>query len=415
MNASTPDLSQLATNLIGSEVLKIAGEINALKASGKKIANFTVGDFDPQYFPIPERLKGLIIEAVGAGHTNYPPSSGIPLLREAVAAFYTREFGVATRASDVLIAGGARPLIYSTFSCTLNAGDTVLYPVPSWNNNHYAYLAGAKGIKIKALSENNFMPSPSEIAPLLPGARLLCLNSPLNPTGTVFKRETLEKICQLVLEENRRRAAQGGRSLYVMFDQIYWKILHGDAQHAHPLALVPELKPYTIFIDGISKYFSGTGLRVGWAVLPEKLMSAFSSFLGHVGAWAPKPEQIATAQFLNDEKSIADFSAELRARLQRRLVPLYEGICKLKAEGLPVDAIRAEGGIYLSVRIVPRPGLETNEKIRQALLHEAGIAVVPFQAFGLEEESGWFRLSVGAVSEADIPMALERLESLFRK
>ena len=200
---SANPFSVMAGSLIGSEVLKIAGEINALLAKGKKITNFTVGDFNPQYFPIPEALKENIHEAYQAGNTNYPPSSGIQPLRDAVADFYSREFSVKVPADEILIAGGARPLIYTIFSALVDVGETVLYPVPSWNNNHYAHLTRSKGLPLFCKAENGFMPTAEDIAPLISEVRLLCLNTPLNPTGTCMPTAQLKDICDLIVGENK--------------------------------------------------------------------------------------------------------------------------------------------------------------------------------------------------------------------
>lgn len=404
-------VSEMAGSLVGSEILRIAGEINVLKAQGKEITNFTVGDFDPNYFPVPEFLKTAITEALHANQTNYPPSSGIAPLREEVAQFYTRSFNVPTKASEVLIAGGARPLIYSIFTTLLDPGDTVVYPVPSWNNNHYTHLARAKGVVVETRAENGFMPTAAELAPHLREARLLCLNSPLNPCGTVFSEKDLGEICDLVLEENRRKDRT--RPLFVMYDQIYWKLLHGGAKHLNPVALRPEIRPYVVFVDGLSKYFCGTGLRVGWSVIPESMIAQFSSVLGHVGAWAPKPEQVATAAFLKNAAAVDNFVNEATRRLEKRLDPLHATLARLKQNGLPIDVIRPQGGIYLSLRIEPKG--RTNEQIRVQLLQEAGIAVIPFQSFGLKPDTGWFRLSVGAVSENDVALAAQKIESFLHR
>jgi aspartate aminotransferase len=407
-------VSQMAQTLIGSEVLRIAAEINAIKASGRKVLNFTVGDFDPAYFPIPEGLKSRIQEALAQGQTNYPPSSGVMALRESVSRFYNRELGLHTKASQILVAGGARPLIYSIFTTLLDPGDTVIYPVPSWNNNHYTHLARAKGAPIICSRENGFLPTAREIAPLAGEARLLCLNSPLNPTGTAFTKPALSEICALVIGENKKRKAAGARPLYVMYDQIYWMNTHGGAKHYNPVELAPEMEPYTLFVDGISKYFCSTGLRVGWSLIPESLMGTFSSVLGHIGAWAPKPEQVATAQFIDDTRAVKNFVNETNKKLESRLLPLFEGVQKLKAEGLPIDAVKPEGAIYLSLHLPSRNGA-SNEQTRHALLQEASVAVVPFQAFGLKEESGWFRMSVGAVAQEEIAPTVEALKSFVLK
>jgi aspartate aminotransferase len=150
---------------------------------------------------------------------------------------------------------------------------------------------------------------------------------------------------------------------------------------------------------------------------PRTVIAAMRDILGHVGAWAPRAEQVATAELMRDGAEVQRYSAWLHDGLQARLGRLYEGLMAMKAAGLPVDAIDPQGAIYLSVRfdLIGKKGLTTNEQIRKLLLDEAGFAMVPFQAFGLFEENGWFRLSVGAVGEKEIEAALPRVEAALRK
>jgi aspartate aminotransferase len=171
-------------------------------------------------------------------------------------------------------------------------------------------------------------------------------------------------------------------------------------------------------VDGISKAFAATGLRVGWGVGPVDVMSRMSAVLGHVGAWAPRPEQAATVALLDDAAGLREFHDRFRPAVQSRLERLHAGLQALKARGLPVESIPPMGAIYLTARLHPfgrrdaagRP-LRTNEDVRRCVLEDAGLAVVPFQAFGSHDDSGWFRLSVGAVSEREIEEALPRLEA----
>lgn len=401
--------------LEGSAILKIAGEIRQRVAAGEKICNLTVGDFDPRQFRIPASLEQGITQALARGETNYPPGNGVPALREAVVTYYERSLGLRYPVESVLITSGSRPGVYGTYCTLVDPGDRVVYPAPSWNNNYYCHMVGAVADPVSTTPEESFMPSAEVLAPHLRGARLLALNSPLNPCGTAFTAEALGAICDLVLEENARRS-KAERPLYLMYDQVYWQLTFGETVHVDPVSLRPDMARYTILVDGISKAFAATGVRVGWVLGPTDVMEAMNNFLSHVGTWAPRAEQVATAALLLHEDGIADFRSQLIAGVQARLDALYQGISALKAQGHAVDAIAPQGAIYLSARFnlygktTPEGDvLKNSEDIRGWLLRQAGLAVVPFHAFGAEGESGWCRLSVGAVSVEDIAAALPRL------
>jgi len=291
-----------------------------------------------------------------------------------------------------------------------------VYGVPSWNNDYYCHMVGAVAEAVECRVSESFLPTRDRLAPALRGARLLALNSPLNPCGTAFTAESLGAICDLVLEENARRPASQG-PLYVLYDQVYWQLTFG-VEHVDPVSLRPDLAPYTILVDGISKAFAATGMRVGWVLGPPPAIKIMENILTHVGTWAPRAEQIATASLLDRPDDIATFRTALIAGLRERLDLLYDGIQALKSAGHPVDAVRPMGAIYLSARFdlrgrVARDGhrLETADHVRRWLLQEAGMAVVPFNAFGLATDEGWYRLSAGAVSPADIEAALPRLRA----
>src|SRR5690606_38697611 len=288
--------SQLSENLKGSEIIKIAGEVRAMQAKGEKIYNLTIGDFDSNIFPIPSTLKQLIIENYQNDLTNYPAGNGEAVLRQSVSNYLKDNLGLDYSENEILIAGGARPLIYAVYQTILDLDDTVVYPVPSWNNDAYTYLARNKEIALEVKPENKFMPTAEELAPYLEKANLVAVCSPLNPTGTTFEKEELEKICDLILAENKRRAALDVKPLYLMYDQIYWQLTYGEIKHYNPVSLRPEMREFTLFIDGISKAFASTGVRVGWAFGPADIIHKMKDILGHIGAWAPKPEQMATAQ-----------------------------------------------------------------------------------------------------------------------
>lgn len=416
VEANARRASAMADTLLGSEILKIAADIRAMVAAGRTICNLTVGDFSPAEFRIPKFLEENIRDALLRGETTYPPSDGMPVLKKSILAFYARWLGLHYPLESVLVTGGSRPGIYGTYRALVDPGDVVVYPVPSWNNNHYCHQVGAEGIAVQCGSEEAFLPRRGLLEPVIRGARLLALNSPLNPTGTAFTREALEGICDLVLEENARRARRE-RPLYLLYDQVYWMLTFGSTRHYNPIELRPALEPYTIFVDGISKPFAATGVRVGWVVGPPDIVQKMSNIIGHVGAWAPRAEQVAVAKLLSATEVIQTYHREMKAGLQERLNALYNGLATLRKQGLPVDVIPPMGAIYLSARFALNGKrtsagglLSTNEDIRTYLLHEAGLAIIPFQAFGMKEETGWFRLSVGAVSLQEIEEVLPRVK-----
>lgn len=408
--------SLLAEGLIGSPILKIAAEVRALAATGKELCNLTVGDFAPSEFPIPEILSKELATAVQKGETNYPPSAGVQSLRNAVIAFCERRLGLRTTNDGVLITAGARPLIYGAYRVIVDPGEKVVFPVPSWNNAHYCQMSGAVAVPVPCEAKTGFLPTAAMLRNKLRDARMLVLNSPVNPTGTALNADQLGEICDLILEENERRAGTD-RPLYLLYDQVYWMLTFGGVQHVHPVALRPGMAKYTIYVDGISKSFAATGLRVGWGIGPASVIQQMSDLLTHVGAWAPRPEQVATGNMLGNDAAIDAFHDTMKREVLARLQTIHDGLQALKRDGFAVDAAIPSGAIYLSARFQLHgkqtpdgKTLHSDDDVRSYLLQSAGLAAVPFSAFGQSEGSGWFRLSVGAVSLTDIEKLLRRLK-----
>jgi aspartate aminotransferase len=412
-----PKLSQLAETLIGSEIVKLGAEIKERIRQGARVYNFTVGDFDPSIFPIPSELQHLIEKAYQEKHTNYPMAEGNIDLRQALKAFIKHYQGLEYDLSEILVASGGRPLIYTIFRTVCDPGDKIVYAVPSWNNNHYTHFVEAEHIVLEAKAENNFMPTAAELKPHLAGATLLALCSPQNPTGTTFHKEELEAISDLVLEENAKRG-DAEKKLYVMFDQMYWHLTYGDIQHHDPVSLRPAMKDYTLFVDAISKVFSATGLRVGWGLGPAPVIAKMKSILTHMGAWAPMAEQKGLADYLTDFSSIDRYLKHFKAEVLHRLTSIHQGILQLKQDGFPLDAIAPEAAIYLTVKVDLKGWKKTDgtplteqADVTHFLLNEASLALVPFYAFGSEKENPWYRLSVGTCKKEEINEMLGKLRA----
>jgi aspartate aminotransferase len=250
---------------------------------------------------------------------------------------------------------------------------------------------------------------------------LIAVCSPLNPTGTLFTAEGLKEICELVLSENQSRKTDE-KPLYLLYDQIYSQLTFGTHQHVDPVTLVPAIRDYVVFIDGASKCFAATGVRVGWSFAPAQIISKMKGIVGHMGAWSPKAEQVATGKFLKDTDAVDGFLKDFSLKIQKSLNALYLGIMTLKSEGSAVDAIEPMGAIYLTIKIdyvgktTPEGEvLDTPAKLNFYLIQKANLALVPFSAFGTEDMC-WYRASVGACSaeeiESKIPQLKEVLASL---
>lgn len=410
-------LSHLSETLIGSEIVKLGADIREKIRQGENIYNFTIGDFDPSIFPIPAELEEEIVTAYRKHFTNYPAADGNLDLRQSVAAFLNKREGLDYSVSDILIAAGGRPLIYATYRAICDEGDKIIYAVPSWNNNHYTHFVKGEHVVIEATAENKFMPSADDIRPHIKGATLISLCSPQNPTGTTFTKETLEAICDLVIEENNTRS-EGEKKLYLMYDQMYWHLTFGDIKHYNPVSLRPEMKKYTVFIDAISKVFAATGVRVGWAMGPERVISKMKAILTHVGAWAPMAEQKAVAAYLKMDGAIDNYLSNFKKEIEERLRLIYNGFMAMKQKGLAVDAIAPEGAIYLTIRFslvgkqtAAGKTLASQSDVTDYLLNEAKLALVPFYAFGASKTSEWYRLSVGTCKKEGINEMLGKLES----
>lgn len=414
-------VSKLAQNLIGSEIIKIGNQVNELKAQGAEIANLTIGDLDSNIYPIPAGLKQNIQKAYADNLTNYPPANGLLSLRKAVAKDIKSRWDLDYSPDDILVSGGSRPLIYATFKTIVDEGDKVVYAVPSWNNNHYAYLTSANAVELEVSPEDNFLPTADVITLHLEGAVLLALCSPLNPTGTMFTKEQLSEICEAVIAENKKRG-EGEKPLYLMYDQIYAMLTFGDSEHFNPVSLYPELRDYTIYIDGTSKCFAATGVRVGWSFGPTKVIDRMKALLTHVGAWAPKPEQQAVAEFLDNTPAVNEFVNDFKGKIAHSLEVLHAGIQEMKSKNFAVDSIKPMGALYLTIKLdyvgkTTEDGkvLKDSTDLVFYLIEKAGVALVPFSAFGNSREMPWFRASVGACSVEDLQKMFPKLETALSK
>jgi aspartate aminotransferase len=203
---------------------------------------------------------------------------------------------------------------------------------------------------------------------------------------------------------------------------MYWHLTFGDIQHYNPVSLRPAMREYTIFIDAISKVFAATGVRVGWGMGPATVINKMKAILTHIGAWAPMAEQKAVAYYLSNRDGIKKYLSGFKSAIEERLNRIYEGFMQLKSEGLPIDAITPEAAIYLTIKIdlvgkkTPDDKILADQSgVTAYVLNAAGLAVVPFYAFGAARSSAWYRLSVGTCKKEEIGEMIGKLREALKK
>ncbi len=413
-----PQFSKLAQGFTGSSILQMALRVQQLQSEGKTVYNFTVGDYNPKEFGIPSDLRDLVLNYYRQGMTNYPPLHGELSLRKSIAEMYRRDLGLNYNYQEVVIGGGGRAAIFAAFITLVNPGETVFFGVPCWNYNYYTQIVGGVAYEVKTTPENNFLPTAADLLPVISKTALVVLCSPNNPTGTIYSEQALRDICQVIMNENRKRVVAGRKPCYILYDQIYWRLCFAGNEHYHPVGLIPELKNYVIYADGLSKAYAATGLRVGWGVGPAPIMQKIADYIGFCGAWAPKPEQLAAADYFKEADKQALFFNQLNEKLHSRLALIQEGMKQMQVQtGLPIEVIEPQGALYLSIRLgfigYRTPDgywLTDNAGLRDYLLNEAGCALIPFSDMDAPHTEGWFRASVGGISLDEIPKALQKMQ-----
>jgi len=403
-------LSHVGNNIVGSEIIKISQHIKQVQKT-KQVLNLTMGDFDPKVNPIPVGLRDYITDAYFNDLTNYPLSAGELPLRQSICNYFYHRRGINYDESEILVGCGVRPLIYTLFKSIVDEGDIVVYPVPSWNNNHYSFLHNANLEPIECTPDNAFFPTIEDIESRIHYTRLVCLCSPQNPTGRIIDKEVLKGICEVIVNENKRR--DNKKPCYLFFDQIYSDLVGLD--FVHPLDVCPEIREYLICADGISKSLCATGVRVGWLMGPKDIIGKMTEVFSHIGAWAAKPEQNAVAWYLHDKEDIGVFIQEKQqqyAFISSKIIDLFN---EMKNEGYKVDCQKSDGGIYISVYLDYVHKFPTTEDYINFLIKECGLGIVPFEYFGSKDNKGWFRISIGSVDYLYIDNVLKVIKDAIIK
>ena len=356
------EISERAAQLTPSLTLSIDSKAKAMKAEGIDVCGFGAGEPD---FDTPEHIKRAAIEALEAGFTKYTPNAGIPELRQAIADKLAADNGLNYRAGQIVVSNGAKHACYNAILATCQPGDEVIIPAPYWvSYPDMVRLVGAEPVIVPTSERNAWKMRPEDFEnAMTPRTKMLIMNSPGNPTGSVYTREELEAIVNVAAEED----------IYILSDEIYEKLVYDDAKHVSVGSLSKEAYDLTITVNGFSKSYAMTGWRLGYLAAPDAVSRAVDSIQSHTSSNPCSFSQYgALAALKGDQQPLAD----MREEFEMRRNYMFDRISKISN----VTAIKPQGAFYILVNI-SQLGL-TSQNFADRLLSKANVAVVPGAAFG---------------------------------
>jgi len=386
--------------VVGTETaFEVLARVAEEERKGRKIISFCIGEPD---FPTPEAVKEAGIEAIRRNETHYSPSAGIWPLREAVAAYITETRGVRAEPEEVVITPGAKPIIFHSLLAVAGPGDEVIYPNPGFPiYESVIRLVGATPVPLPLREEAGFSFTPDDLAARVnERTAMVILNSPHNPTGSVVSQEALEELVRLARRYD----------FWILSDEVYSRILY-DGEHRSPYAL-PGAKERTILLDGFSKTYAMTGWRIGYGVMPRALAQDVARLVTNAeSCTATFTQHAALAALTGDQEPTRQMVAAFRARRDR----IVQGLNAIPG----IRCLEPQGAFYVFPNVtglVRAKGLASAKDLQDALLTEAGVAVLSRSAFGTpaeDEDQEYIRLSYATSMEA-IEEGLRRIEAFAR-
>ncbi len=374
MTLNTTLLSRRLDAVKPSPSMAAKMRVDALRAAGRRIIDFTIGEPD---FPTPPHIVEAGIDALNNGQTRYTPSAGIPALRRAIAAKLLRENGLQYGIDDIVVGCGAKHIIYNALAATLNDGDEVIIPAPFWvSYPDMVALQGGVPVVVPCPAAEGFKLTPQALArAITPRTRWLVLNSPNNPTGAVYTADELRAL-GAVLEQHPH--------VWLMTDEIYEHFVYGGARHASPIAVTPSLQSRALLVNGMSKAYAMTGWRLGYGAGPRALIKAIVLLLTQSTSCAVGVSQVAAAAALDGPQNcVAEAAALFQARCGR-MVDLLNAIPG-------IDCPRPDGAFYVFPNVAGLIGkstssgktLSTDLDVMMFLLDDAGVATIDGSSYGM--------------------------------
>jgi aspartate aminotransferase len=392
-------ISKMAAAVQPSATLAAGAKARQLKAEGVHVYDFSLGEPD---FPTPEPICKAAYKAMLDGHTHYTPASGIPELRSAIARLYDKTYGLRCTAEQVIVSNGAKHSIHNVLAAVVGPGDEVVIPTPYWvSYSDLVQMTGATSVLVRTSHESGFKMTPEQLrAALTPRSRLLMLNSPCNPTGTVYTRRELEALADVVLEAG----------VPVLSDEIYERLVFGDARATCFATLRPKLAEQTVTVSGVSKSYAMTGWRMGWALGPLNVIKAMGNVQSQQTSSPSSVTQYATLAALEGDQDCVE-------KMRREFEARRDLVCK-RLSAMPGVVCPCPGGAFYAFfnvsahfgRTLGGRKVADSAAFCQAALESAHVNLVPGSAFGAE---GYVRLSFAA-SREQLTGGLDRLEALLK-
>jgi aspartate aminotransferase len=384
------DLSSHAVQLTTSLTLAIDSKAKAMRAEGIDVCGFGAGEPD---FDTPEHIKAAAIKALQDGFTKYTPSAGLPELRTAISEKFAADNSIDYKPSQVVVSNGAKQSCYNAILACCEPGDEVIIPAPYWlSYPEMVKLAGAEPVIVPTKASNSYKMTAEEFEnAMTPRTKMVIVNSPGNPTGSVYTRSELEALIEVALTED----------IFILSDEIYEKLIYDDAQHVSPASLSKEAYDLTITINGFSKAYAMTGWRLGYLGAPEEIAKVIDSLQSHSTSGPNSfAQKGAIAALKGPQQCVTDMRDEFNIRREY----MYERLAAIPN----MTAVKPLGAFYMLANVAKFGLSSTNFADR--LLSKAEVAVVPGIAFG---DDHTVRLSYATDLET-IKTGLDRIEQFCR-
>ncbi len=375
-----------------SPTMAVTSKAREMKAAGKDVIGLGAGEPD---FDTPDNIKEAAIEAIRSGDTKYTAVDGTPKLKKAIQSKFNRENNLSYKIDEISVGTGGKQVLYNAFMATINKGDEVLIPAPYWvSYPDIILLAGGKPKIVKCSEKNNFKLTPKELKKAISKkTKWVILNSPSNPTGSAYTKEEIIALSKILFKYKKT---------YILSDDIYEHITYDNFKF-FTIAQIDKLKSRTLTMNGVSKSYSMTGWRIGYAAGPKEIIKAMAKIQSQSTSNPTSISQAAAVEALN---GIQDFIKVRSDSFKERRDFVVQSLNSIKG----ISCLKPDGAFYVFPNCKKLLGkktkLKTDKDFVEKLLEKAEVAVVQGSAFGLD---GYFRISY-ATSMENLKKAMERIK-----